>query len=421
MKTEHNCSASSLSRKKGVDPRILLKLPRIPGKTVYVLGAGFSYPLGVPLISDFIPRGLDLLKRPDTKNARKWTKYKTIIKKVIKLADRYRRPLGTLADRDPNLEDVFSFADLLWENDGEDHKILAEFVRDVCKHALMLHGEGLIKPDEGRGDTIVPRAHFNPESVEMPAPDGKAAGVCMYQAFISQVLGCVPETFPSALAKPEDDEGGYGSSAIINLNYDLVIEKKLKTLGLDPKKHLQEKHPRAFYGFGCVTQKIKWERSGARLPLIKLHGSINWQKPERQKPEGAELVQEVEDMQEGKDSAPPLIYPSWVRERQPGSVFDKLLTEVRIHLRLAQRIVFIGYSLPTSDRHIAYLLSDGLDTAEPPEIETANLWKTDEEARGHVKAMMGERAARQLKRNHPEGLKGFVKFWTHSSSVLTDK
>ena len=417
MKTEHNCAASSPARKKGLDIPDLLQLPRIPGKTVYVLGAGFSYPLGVPLISDFFPRGLNLLKRPGAKGVTSWSKHDLIIGKVIELADRYRRPLGTLADRDPNLEDVFSFADLLWEKKGKDHKILAKFVRDVCKHALVLHGKGLIKPDEGRGGTIVPRAHFNSKSVKMPAPDGKVAGMCMYQAFISQVLGCAPEMFPPALAKPKDDEGGYGSSAVINLNYDLVIEKKLKTLDLDPEKHPQEKHPRAFYGFDCVVNEGPQKRGGTQLPIIKLHGSINWRECKL-----CNRVQVVEETPHNKEaSASPLIYPSWVRERQPGSVFDKLLTEARIHLRLAQRIVFIGYSLPPSDRHIAYLLADGLDTAEPPEIETANLWKTDEEARGHVKAMMGERAARQLKHNHPGGLKGFVEFWAHSSSVLTNK
>ena len=103
-----------------------------------------------------------------------------------------------------------------------------------------------------------------------------------------------------------------------------------------------------------------------------------------------------------------------------GTVFGKLIEEARIHLRLAEKIVFVGYSMPVSDQHIRYLLADALDTAEPPKIETANLWKTDEEARTQIGAMMGARAVRCFTKNHPEGLLGLVTSWKHQSSVPTE-
>ncbi len=388
----------------------LLNLPRILGKTVYVLGAGFSYPLGLPLISDFIPKGLDLLKQPCEEEENLQSQHQEIIREVMAITNRFRRPLATLPGRDPNLEDVFSFVDLLWENNGKDHDTLAQFVQKVCRHAFRLHLDARKKSSAAAQGTFVPRAHFNPEKVKMPAPEAGRAGVCMYYAFLSQVLGGLPQALPPTFADPTNDQGGYASSAVISLNYDLVIEEKLRAL-----TSVTGQNPKAFYGFDCVASEQPWDRSIVHLPLLKLHGSINWRACSNSP---CKQVNACEVTESWPGSETPLVYPSWLRDRREGSVFERVLTEARIHLRLAHRIVFIGYSLPPSDRHIAYLLADGLDTAEPPEIVTANLWQTKDEARAKVKKMMGERAARHLSENYPRGLKDLVQAWKHPSSVL---
>lgn len=416
--------APGIARRPSIDDE--LKQPRIPGKTVYVLGSGFSVALGIPMIRDFVPLGLELLKKENRQRKGEdgfdWDARSKFIAKVIEITNRYRRTLMGAVDHEPHIEDMFSLADLLGEmlpvEGGRSAKVrdmLAAFLRIVCLWTYGLHESGETPA------CVVPRSHFMTKRYRMPeiepsrgsVPADSVSGVCLYEAFLSQVLSDMePQT---AAASEAIKEQGYAGPAIISLNYDLVVEKKLERL---QAKSDGEKHPRHFLGRGVDCCHPTFVRARHWLPLIKLHGSADWKRNPGQHPGSLNDCIQTSDKPslDWKLNEEPMVFPTWQRDSLEGTVFAKLLDEARIHLRLASRIVFIGYSLPETDLYIRYLLADALDTVELPAIETANQFKTLEEARSHVARVMGPRAARQLKENYPEGLKGFVQFHTDKSS-----
>lgn len=226
--------------------------------------------------------------------------------------------------------------------------------------------------------------------------------MCLYQAFLSQVLSEPHSYGPGFLY----DRKQYAGPAIVSLNYDMVVEKKLETITPNPTGQTKQ----CYYGYGVSRESPDWDENQHCLPLIKLHGSVNWQR------QCQCCVQTIGNWECKTAVNDPMIFPSWQRISLAGTVFAKLLDEARIHLRLASRIVFIGYSLPPTDRYIRYLLADVLDTIELPEIEIANRWD-DETALRHVTDMMGSRIANKLSRNYSDGLIGLVKSKRDPSSI----
>ena len=139
----------------------LLKHPRIPGKSVYVIGSGFSRPLDIPVIADFVPLGLNILKGNTSSDGKGWRESKETIEKVIEIANDYRRKLTGVLDHEPTIEDLFCMADLLGGRGAknkrgptEQSKILAEFVRKVCALGYERHEQS------HSAQCRVPRAHF---------------------------------------------------------------------------------------------------------------------------------------------------------------------------------------------------------------------------------------------------------------------
>lgn len=420
------------------------ELPRVPGKTVYLLGSGFSRPLGIPVIGDFLSVGMALLKRhgeseDPTLSPRK---RKDLIQGVLAIANRYRHTLATILDREPNIEDMFCMADLLRErgSKGEGNNargVLAPFIRAVCKRGMELHERALRGRNTGTSDVqsgckcnaedgeegiaacMVPRSHFfsgAPKAdvkgqfySKLPVKDPQAKeagdGVCVYLAFLSQLFHRAGD--PQTMAKTMGVSVDMAGPAIVSLNYDLVIERKLEAL-LAARPAGKTVRP-CFYGAKVERGHPSFKKGSHWLPLIKLHGSVNWKEvPNR----ACITIDEHEP--DG-----PLIFPSWQRSSFADTVFEKLLAEARAHLRRASRIVIIGYSLPESDLYMRYLLADVLDTVEMPEIIVANRFATESDAREQVRKMIGSRAAACVSANHPEGLLGLVKSKADPSSFTS--
>src|SRR5260221_8622953 len=89
-------------------------LPRIRGKTVYLLGAGFSAGSGAPLLSTFIPDGLNLLKEACDNAVRASDKrsLRDFVKDVELTLEHYLAAAEFLPNRLVNLEDLFCLVDL---------------------------------------------------------------------------------------------------------------------------------------------------------------------------------------------------------------------------------------------------------------------------------------------------------------------
>ncbi|MBE2286362.1 MAG: SIR2 family protein [Prosthecobacter sp.] len=353
------------------------------------------------MMNDFVPKGLEVLKSVAWKRGGKGGE---LIREISTLANRYRRILSSVMGREPTLEDLFSFVDLLYENEGNDRERLTRFIAHVCEEAVLLHER---HPEPG---SFVQRSHFNDTCLRMPAPSGQNGadqGVCLFQAFLSQVMASRPHLVPPALRRTPGCVG-YQLSAIITLNYDRVIERTIARMS-----DLNGNQPTLFRGHGVISceQPPQSRMQQPSLPLIKLHGSIDWQTCPH-----CNAACTISTGRLSGHVVRPMVYPTWQRDHVSNTVFAKMLDDARIHLRLASKIVIIGYSLPASDRYISYLLADALDTAEPPQIVIANRW-SDDDAHRHVKTMMGGRAAKHFVKNYSDGLSGLVRDYTHPSSM----
>src|SRR5688572_1267515 len=89
------------------------------GKTVYVLGAGFSAPAGIPTLATFLPDAKKVLRG----------NHDDLVVKLDRVQARVRRQSdrGTKYDAD-NLEDAFSFVESRYRRGVADSAILKEVV-----------------------------------------------------------------------------------------------------------------------------------------------------------------------------------------------------------------------------------------------------------------------------------------------------
>jgi len=113
--------------------------------------------------------------------------------------------------------------------------------------------------------------------------------------------------------------------AIITLNYDLVCESILK--------NIPQVHPMTF---PVITPDF----SVSPVPLLKLHGSIDWR--------------------ETPFDPPNIIPPTWSKRIDRYGKYHHIWNEAEKAIFYSDKILFIGCSMPSTDQHIHYLLQFGL-------------------------------------------------------------
>lgn len=113
--------------------------------------------------------------------------------------------------------------------------------------------------------------------------------------------------------------------AIITLNYDLVCESIIcKIPRVDPIL------------FPVITSDFSfWP-----VPLLKLHGSIDWR--------------------ETSFDIPNIIPPTWSKHFDRYGKYRRIWNEAEKAIFYSDKILFIGCSMPSTDQHIHYLLQFGL-------------------------------------------------------------
>ena len=264
-------------------------------KVVYILGAGFSAPLGLPVMGDFLNRSKDL-------HAAHPERFKHFSKVF--------REIGRIAQAKNYLEiDLFNIEQILSILDMEDYAFGTSHRDDFTKYVA---------------DTIIaltpsistPQAHLlgNWED-RLFAEDH---GVRTYCYWLAGLLGIsVRETDQTGVFALDTHElkADYG---IITLNYDLVLENCLKLINSQVDN-------------AELRFRVKHEENGGKgLPMAKLHGSVEpltIVPPTWQKLSGTEV-------------------------RDAWKLAAHLLAE-------ANEVRILGFSFPETDGYIKYLLSLG--------------------------------------------------------------
>jgi hypothetical protein len=351
---------------------------RVPGKTVYLLGAGFSRPAGIPTLAGFVPAAVERFKRDRP----------SLAARLLEVKKQFQALAGSLPIDLDNLEDLFSLADSPHAERGTSSATLKEIIVRMLalsfeRRAFILeHGIRDGTDDNEFCTPVQLSAVSNSPALSSRRPPrvDKRANCCLHFAFLSQVL---TETEP----------------AIVTLNYDLVIEQvaALFSGGVVPNY--------ALHAQGASGAKAH------ELPILKLHGSINWR---HESPGGEglivtpldELSKQLVAASDFRDYA--LIPPTWRKGERDHSSFERIARSAIDHLQRASKIVVIGYSMPASDLYFRDILAHALVTPEFPRIEVWDV-KSAEEMRPQLARMFGERNLEQGNvRYHPKGLDGFV-------------
>lgn len=92
------------------------------------------------------------------------------------------------------------------------------------------------------------------------------------------------------------------------------------------------------------------------LPVLKLHGSVNWAQPEAK--DDKVRVYVCYDYIVGKIRQPVLVPPTW--RKAFGGALSGVWNNAVKALTEATRVILVGFSIPPSDSHFKYLMAAGL-------------------------------------------------------------
>jgi hypothetical protein len=230
-------------------------------------------------------------------------------------------------------------------------------------------------------------------SVELHQPLGawegehlvKARRAVEYAIFavIEATLRRIPEgrQFHRTLLEPLYQRGVEPS--VVSLNYDVIVDNAMFALG----EHYQGMRP-PDYTVEIATERYANFRVGGTFGrLLKIHGSLNWLYCERCRrldlfvSEGMRTAKALDDLYHSvpfNDAyscrgtpcrnrphcdgfvSPILITPTYVKDYENPHV-ERVWIEAERAMKQADRVVIIGYSLPTDDVEVAMLFKRGLD------------------------------------------------------------
>lgn len=279
-------------------------------KVVYILGAGFSAPLGLPVMSNFVEKSKDQYFS-DPENFAFFQDVFDAIDKLQKTKSYYETDLF-------NIEDILSILEFRtrFNVDGEHEQKRRQFLDYIA--------------------SVI--TYFTPDQVFQENPDNLFVSPFWnpYIQFVASILNCrfrhktreLANSFGKRshiYAKPVYYNTYY---SIVTLNYDLILE----TI----QKHFEH-----------LFCPIKFSRSINQIDenykyLAKLHGSID---------------------------SDDIIPPTWNKGLHSNTLSDwslafKILSEAN-HIRV------LGYSLPLTDTYIRYLLRATI--VDTPHLKTIDV------------------------------------------------
>lgn len=113
---------------------------------------------------------------------------------------------------------------------------------------------------------------------------------------------------------------------VITTNYDLVCESGLKTIS----------------GFKLEHFPFKQKLDETTVPILKLHGSIDWR--------------------ETPIDSPNIIPPTWMKWYYQSDKYRLIWREAERYINESDTMLFIGYSMPEIDMAVRYLIRSGLQS-----------------------------------------------------------
>lgn len=400
-------------------------LLRTKGKTVYLLGAGFSRPGGGLIMSNFGTEAFRYLK----------DKSPDLAEVFARVINKQRAICEILGLNVYNIEHLFSLVDMPGSKEEDTKGTRNDLIRIIivaAEEAFRQRCQVGEELSEAR-ECVVPYHLIRGTYLESK-PECKhnlAWGACVYEAFLCKILSDQHKRLSSIQNRDDLD-------TVITLNWDLLLERKIHRFKgilfyygdgivktgnyVIAKKHRnkegknKEGYDKEGYdkkGFKVIVRKAPTTPKVLvkTIQMLKIHGSFNWRRDSKV---GNEIVERWDNIDNFLKSVvegelPPMILPTWRRESREDDIFSRLADLAIQQLRSAEKIVVIGYSMPETDAYFRYLMARGLETAEFPVVEVWDI-QPEEAMKNKLVALFGQAAIDRKRVTYSDkGLLGFVK------------
>jgi hypothetical protein len=263
-------------------------------KVVYLLGAGFSAPAGLPLMNNFLMKAKDQYFADE-----KYSYFKEVfaeIEELSKIKLYYNSDLF-------NIEEIISLFEMkAYLSSNRLRKIFNKFIIDVIEYYTLDKDHIEFSMPGNWYDFI-----FGGERIHR-----------LYGYFVASLLGLNfgLGSDPRRVLANSSNRPPYRYS-LISLNYDMLLENIVDYI----YQHMEVKNDIHF-------QKENITESWTQIPYLKLHGSCDLKK---------------------------IIPPTWSKGIR-NNLISKTWKNAFDVLSQANHIRVIGYSLPETDSYIKYLL-----------------------------------------------------------------
>ena len=274
----------------------------VTDKVVYLLGAGFSAPLGLPVMSNFLMKSKDMYFL----NPEKYGTFKGVFDTIAEMSVSKNYYDADLF----NIEEILSILEMQ-ELVGSG-RLKSDFIRYIIEVI-----EHFTPPVEDRRDAFPGNWHgflFSGGSLQAE-----------YGYFVANLHGLQFEMLPNSAGVPVYRKTSHPSTSysVITLNYDMVLESYAQYIERNHQRHHTNEEEAPWFHRGPDPADMVTRR----VSLAKLHGSVDT----------GVIVPPTWNKALNQD-----LLSSW-------KLAFKLLTEAN-HIRI------IGYSLPTADAYVKYLL-----------------------------------------------------------------
>ncbi len=300
-----------------------------PEKVVWLLGSGFSKPLGGPLLRDLFRQQdeEDILPYfpdqdyPDLARALPW------VQKCFHLGKHQGNDgaKGLWADA----EEFLAYVDHAFSSSSPTpaRKVLGTLIDKAGREF-----------DPSKWFPKDPSRHFQHSNFNSRMPGSfdrevkrALAAEChrflMHNGDESKSERWLPYRKWLASLRPDLD-------TVITFNYDLVMEAAASAIELPNRLRIVTPHDQDF--------------PPGKVTVLKLHGSVDWRKS------GGQV--EVEDVLKSKDVDIAIAAPGGSKEELAGGDFKPLWERAEKALTEADRLIIVGYSFPASDPAAQYRL-----------------------------------------------------------------
>jgi len=189
-------------------------------------------------------------------------------------------------------------------------------------------------------------------------------------------------------------------ATVISLNYDMILDVAMFEL-------CEKRKPDSVPSYGCDIKTQGYQSKEHWGNLFKIHGSVNWMycsrchhleigwSSRRSAPSriGHLFFRSLDDQYAYKAQCPecqtrlrPILITPTYRKDYRNPHLARIWYDAERALQRANRVIFVGYSLPDDDVEVIYLLKRGLGTLSPtplPPQQITVIEKDDQHRRLH--------------------------------------